>query len=606
MATSTAAHPAWMAKKYPEVLRTDFDGRAHKFGMRHNSCPNSVIYKKYSKALAGELAKHFKNQKNIVIWHINNEYGGECYCDNCAKAFRVWLKNKYKTLDELNFQWNTRFWSHVFYDWDEIELPDTRTEFCFGATRSSHPGIALDYKRFNSDSMMHNLMDEIAAVKEHIPDAKFTTNFMMTFKTLDYKKWAKELDVISWDSYPQKATTPAYIAFNHDLMRGLKGGQPFMLMEQSPTVSAWLPANTMKRPGVMRLQSYQAMAHGADTVMFFQMRKSVASCEMYHGALIDHSGRADTRSFKETIALGNELKKLNDITLGGRCDSKVAIIFDWDNWWTFEDGSGLPYALSYADEIIRYYKAFYDLNIPVDIIGTQDDLDNYDVVVAPLLHMIKDDIDKKLKAFTSNGGTVILNVFAGYVTLNNRIILGGYPGPLKDLTGNWVEETSMLYDDETVHFTYGNKTYEGKVCTNVIHNEGSVSLGEFKEDYVEGMSAVTVNNYGKGKAYYIGTTVSDDSKFLKQLAVDIASELKLKNALGQVIENTADTDCILPEITARDNGENKLYYIMNPYNKALSVDVPFAAVNLLNDTEYEKGSSIELKPTDVVILRQKN
>lgn len=605
MATSTGAHPAWMAKKYPEILRTDFEGRAHKFGNRHNSCPNSPVFRKYSKTLASRLAKHYKDQKNIVIWHISNEYGGECYCDNCAKAFRVWLKNKYKTLDKLNYEWNTKFWSHTFYDWDEIELPNTLTEYCFGATRSSQPGIALDYKRFNSDSMMQNMVDEIEAIREYIPNAKFTTNFMMTFKTLDYKRWAKYMDVISWDSYPQMYTAPSYIAFNNDLMRGLKGGQPFMLMEQASTVSAWLPANTMKRPGVMRQLSYQAMAHGADTVMFFQMRKSVASCEMYHGAIIDHSGRNDTRSFKEVVGLGKELKKLGDITLGARTDAKVAIVFDWDNWWTIEDASGLPHALSYPDEIIKYYKALYDLNIPVDIVGTEDELGKYDVVFAPLLHLIKDDIDIKLIDFANNGGTVLLNIFSGYVTENDRAILGGYPGPYKALTGNWVEETSMLLDEESVPFTYGGNTYDGIICTNVIHNENSESLGEFKDDYVEGMSAVTVNNYGKGKCYYVGTSVADNSNFIKVLVRDIASEKGLCDALGQVISADADVTVLRPEITKRTNDKGSIYYIMNPYKEEVEFELPFDGVDLISDAILNKNETIKMSKYDVKLVAEK-
>jgi len=116
LATSTAAHPAWMARKYPEILRTEADGKKRKFGSRHNSCPNSPVYRKYSVALADKLAERYKDYDNIIAWHISNEYGGECYCENCEKAFRVWLKERYKTIDNLNRAWDTAFWSHTFYD----------------------------------------------------------------------------------------------------------------------------------------------------------------------------------------------------------------------------------------------------------------------------------------------------------------------------------------------------------------------------------------------------------------------------------------------------------------------------------------------------------
>lgn len=239
MATSTGAHPAWMAKKYPDILRTEFSGMKRKFGGRHNSCPNSPTFRKYSVALARALALHYKDQKNIVAWHVSNEYGEACYCENCEKAFRVWLRKRYGTLENLNYAWNTRFWGHTFYEWDEIVAPNLLSEH-FEENRSMFQGITLDYKRFNSDGMLQNFRNEYQAIKEIIPDAKITTNFMGTYKPLDYKSWAPYLDMISWDNYPEKDAEPAKVAMNHDLMRGLKGGMPFMLMEQTPSVSNWL------------------------------------------------------------------------------------------------------------------------------------------------------------------------------------------------------------------------------------------------------------------------------------------------------------------------------------------------------------------------------
>lgn len=258
LATSTGAHPAWMARKYPDILRTEFSGMRRKFGGRHNSCPNSPTYRKYSVRLASKLAERYKNYDNIVAWHISNEYGGECYCENCEKAFRVWLKDRYQTIDELNRAWNTAFWGHTMYDWDDAVLPNMLSEH-FAFERTTFQGISLDYQ-----------------------------------------KWAKELDFVSWDNYPANEDSIASIALRHDLMRGIKQGKPFALMEQTPGVTNWLPYNALKRPGVMRLWSYQAVAHGADTVMFFQMKRSIGACEKYHGAVIDHVGNENTRVFRRT------------------------------------------------------------------------------------------------------------------------------------------------------------------------------------------------------------------------------------------------------------------------------------------------------------------
>ena len=410
LATSTGAHPAWMARKYPDILRTEFNGMRRKFGGRHNSCPNSPTYRKYSVRLAARLAERYKGYENIVAWHISNEYGGECYCENCERAFRVWLKDRYKTIDEWNRAWNNSFWGHTMYDWEDAVLPNMLSEH-FASDRTMFQGISLDYRRFNSDSILECCKLEYDALKAVTPDIPVTTNMMGAYKALDYQKWAKELDFVSWDNYPSNEDSAASIAFRHDLMRGVKQGKPFALMEQTPSVTNWLPYNALKRPGVMRLWSYQAVAHGADTVMFFQMKRSIGACEKYHGAVIDHVGNENTRVFREVAALGAELEVLEDRILGARTPAKAAIYFDWENWWAIEYSAGPSVSLHYVDEVLRYYTAFHSLNIPVDLIGAEDDLDPYRIVVAPVMYMVKDGYDEKLRSFVQNGGSFLTTFF---------------------------------------------------------------------------------------------------------------------------------------------------------------------------------------------------
>ena len=371
LATSTAAHPAWMAKRHPDILRTEFSGMKRKFGSRHNSCQNSPTYQKYSVLLAKKLAERYGERECVIGWHICNEYGGECYCENCEKQFRVWLKKKYGTIEEVNKAWDTSFWGHTFYDWDEIVLPNMLSEH-FEPDRTTFQGISLDYRRFNSEGMLKCYQAEAAAIRSVVPDAKITTNLMGFYKPLDYQMWAKSMDFISWDNYPANEDPYSRIAMNHDLMRGIKGGQPFVLMEQTPSVTNWLAYNALKRPGVMRLWSYQAMAHGADAVLFFQMRRSIGACEKYHGAVIDHVGTENTRVFREISQLGKDLQQLGDKTLGARSRAKAAILVDWDNWWAIEYSAGPSRDLKYLDEVFLYYRALEEQNYAVDIIGVEE------------------------------------------------------------------------------------------------------------------------------------------------------------------------------------------------------------------------------------------
>lgn len=593
LATSTAAHPAWMAKKYPEILRTEADGKKRRFGSRHNSCPNSPVYRKYSVALASKLAERYASYDNIIAWHISNEYGGECYCENCEKAFHEWLKNRYQTIENLNRAWDTAFWSHTFYDWDEVPPASYLSEH-WGWERTTFQGISIDYRRFNSDSILECYKLEQEAVKKFTPNIPVTTNFMEFYKPLDYQKWAKDMDFVSWDSYPSPDATPAKMALNHELMRGLKGGKPFILMEQTPSVTNWQPYNSLKRPGVMRLWSYQAVAHGSDSIMFFQMRRSIGACEKYHGAIIDHVGHENTRVFREATALGEELTKLGDKLLGTRIHSDIGIVFDWENWWAVEYSAGPSILLKYHDEVQKYYDALHAQNIPADVIGVDTDFEKYKVIIAPVLYMIKPGVDEKLRQFVKNGGTLITTFFSGYVDESDLVTIGGYPGKLRDILGIWVEESDALPENTVNHFTWEGTRYEAGLLCDLLHSEGAKVLATYEEDFYAGMPVLTRNSFGAGKAYYVAAR--SNGEFYADLLAQICEEQEIKGVL-RTPEGI--------EATLRENEEHAYLFLLNHSGEAKTVIADCDYVDLLQDVEINMGEEIELKKIEVRILERK-
>lgn len=592
MATSTGAHPAWMAHRHPDILRTEFGGMKRKFGGRHNSCPNSPTYQLYAPRLAGKLAERYKDRKSIVAWHVSNEYGGECYCENCERAFRQWLKKKYGTLDAVNAAWDTAFWGHTFYDWEEIVLPNLLSEH-FEYDRTMFQGISLDYRRFNSDGMLKNYEDEAAAIRAQIPDAKITTNLMGFYKPLDYQKWARSMDFASWDNYPMNGAPYADMAVCHDLMRGLKGGQPFALMEQTPSVTNWHPYNALKRPGVMRLWSYQAVAHGADTVMFFQMRRSIGACEKYHGAVIDHAGHENTRVFREIAKLGEELKTLGNETLGATGRAKIALLVDWDNWWAIEYSAGPSRDLKYMDEVKLYYRALNEQNYQVDIVGTEDDFSGYQVLIAPVLYMTKGRLDEKIRAFVKEGGTFLTTYFSGYVDEHDLVITGGYPGRLRDILGIWVEESDALPKDASNRFAYKGKEYPATLLCDLLHTEGAVSGGGYEEEFYAGMPVWTENAFGKGRAFYVGTRSS--LEFYKTFLGDLLS----KAGVFPLIETPAGV-----EATERVKEEKSILFLLNHTDAPQTVCADRERRDLLSGAVIPAGERIFLAPKDVRILKE--
>lgn len=592
LATSTGALPAWMFKKYPEVARTDYQGRHHKFGHRHNACPNSLVFQKYASALVDQLAARYASNPHVVCWHISNEYGGECYCENCEKAFRVWLKKKYKTIDALNKAWNLEFWGHTVYEWDEIVLPNALGDGMDTEQNTAFAGLSVDYRRFNSDGMLGNFKMERDVIRRYNKDALITTNLMGTYKGLDYFKWAKELDIVSWDNYPGYNTPWSYTAMCHDLMRGLKD-EPFMLMEQTPSQQNWQPYNSLKRPGQMRAQSYQTVAHGADTIQFFQLRRSVGGCEKFHGAVIAHVGTENTRVFREVKQLGEELEQLSPLLPGAANSAEVGVIFDWDNYWAFEYTSGPNVDLLYVDQIHQYYKYFYDRNIAVNMIPVDADFSRYKVIVAPVLYMVKPGMKEALEAFVANGGVLITTYMSGIVGETDNVYLGGYPGPLRALAGIWAEEIDALAPEQTntVRFTDGT-TAKCRIVCDLIHTEGAESLASYASDFYEGMPAVTRNAYGSGITYYLATDMDETG---------IAKVLDRAMTDGNVTAVIAEPTPL--EITKRTTEAATYYFVMNFRDEAAPLPASLGGkLDLLTGKQTEAGEL--MNKFDVKIIQE--
>lgn len=566
MATSTAAMPAWMFKKYPDVARVDYQGRRHVFGQRHNFCPNSANYQRLASDLVEKLAARYGDNPHIVAWHINNEYGGNCYCDNCAAAFRQWLKDRYQTLDNLNRAWNMNVWSHTIYDWDEITVPNELGD-AWGPEGSETivAGLSIDYLRFQSESMQKLFKMEKAIIEKHAPSIPVTTNFhSLPNKMVDYQAWAKDQDIISYDSYPAYDMPTYHPAFLYDLMRTLKH-QPFMLMESTPAQVNWQPYSPLKRPGQMRATELQAVAHGADTVQFFQLKQATGGSEKFHGAVIAHSGRTDTRAFKEVARLGQDLQKVGPTIKGSNSQARVAIIFDWSNFWSFEYVDGITKDLQYVPIILDYYRQFYERNIPTDVISVDDDFSQYDLVVAPVLYMVKPGLGTKISRYVKDGGHFMTSFMSGMVDSSDNIYTGGYPGPLKDVTGVWVEESDAIVPGKSTKVAFSDHEYDAHLMCDIIHPEGATPLAKYTSEFYAGTPAVTENQYGKGMAWYVGSRLDHDG--LSRVIDHAVDQCDLHGLAGE------DSDLEVTKRVTKDGQE--LYFILNMRNEARSLPAKF-------------------------------
>ncbi len=587
LSTPSGARPAWLAKKYPEVLRTDKFQVKQVFGERHNHCFTSPIYRAKVKEINQKLAERYKDHPGVVLWHISNEYEGECHCNLCQEAFREWLKNKYKNIDALNRAWWTGFWGHTFNEWDEIHSPTPIGDW-------SLDGLNLDWRRFVTDQTVDFYRMEVEAVKEITPDRPVTTNFHdfpNPSEGLNYWKFAPYLDIVSWDNYPywhnetnNDAIEGARRDFIHDINRSLLA-KPFLLLESCPGATNWQEVSRLPKPGVIALQSMQAVAHGADSVQYFQIRKSLGASEKFHGALIDHYPSKDVRIFKEIQGLGEDLSKLDDL-VGANVDAKVAIIYDWENRWAIDNIQGLnENRKEYFKMCINHYFPFWSKGIGVDAIDMEQDLDKYDVLIAPLLYMVSEDLAERIKEFVARGGIFITGPFTGVVDEDQLAYMNGRPGPLRELAGIWAEETDSLYDSQFNKIVKAGegKFYKAKWFCDLLHLEGAEALYEYGEDFYAGSPAVTVNSYGEGKVYYFATVMEQD------FYDDFYREFINENMKSLAIE--------LPEgvgASVRETEQDKFIFIGNHNNEKVKVNLIESAYDVLSEQELSKDTVIEM------------
>ncbi|NLT74624.1 MAG: beta-galactosidase [Chloroflexi bacterium] len=588
IATSTAAQPAWMSLRYPDILRTDVQGIRHKHGGRTNFCPNSPTYRRLSRELTLRLATRYKDHSALVAWHIANEYGTHCYCELCAEAFRDWLKARYGSLDAVNAAWNNNFWSHGLTQWAEIETPTTNGE------RNNMP-MLLDYDRFQNDSLLACYRNEYDAIRSVCPDVAITTNLMGHFRPLNYHSWAPYLDVVSWDSYPFPDEHPSSVAFKHELMRGLRGGQPFMLMEQTPSQVNWMPRNQLKRPGVMRLWSYQAVAHGADTVMFFQFRRARGGPEKMHGAIVDHVGHERTRVFQEVASLGAELESLGEALVDTRQNARCAVLFDWENWWGIDYSVRPSCDLDYVASCKKYYRALWSANIATDVVSPDSALESYDIVIAPMLYMLRPGVAERLTEYVRQGGTLVVGHFSGIVDENDLATGEGYPGGLRQVLGIWVEEHDALLEGQGVPVSterWGriSGTYSAHVLCDLLHLEGAVARAQFAGEFYAGYPAITDHTFGEGRALYVASDM--EQSLLTDLVLTLCDEKGIRAPLEA---------CEGVEIAQRSAGGRTYTLVLNHLDTECQLTMPSPAQDLLSGREM--AGTLTLAPKDVLILQ---
>ena len=598
LATPSGARPAWLSEKYPEVLRTNDRREKMLHGGRHNHCFSSPIYREKTQKMNYKLAERYGNHPALIMWHVSNEYSGDCHCELCQENFRDWLKNKYKTIENVNKAWWGPFWSHTYTDWSQIESPSSIGE-------NAVHGLNLDWKRFVTDQTIDFYENEAKPLRELTPNVPITTNFMadtddlIPFQSLNYEKFSKHVDILSWDCYPawhnDWETTKdlaTKVGFINDLYRSLKQ-QPFLIMECTPSGVNWHNVNKAKRPGMHTLASMQLLAHGSDSVLYFQWRKSRGSSEKFHGAVIDHDNSEENRVFKEVSQVGEILDKIKEIK-GSMKQSKVAIIYDWENDWALKDAQGFgKESRRYPQTLQSHYKYFWDKNISVDVVTPQQDLSKYSLVVAPMMYMMTEETMDRFRDYVKNGGVLVGSYLSGLVNETDLTYLGGWPKTLQEIYGIDVKEIDTLYPKDRNSIKFCNESFEVVDYCTIIEAKEAEVLAKYEEDFYKNTPAITKNNLEKGKAYFIGARTNQE--FLSKFYDKIVKDLDINEVEDFISE------CGI-SIQIRENEDAKYYFVMNFTEEEKNIEIKGSYIDLILGKEAEILNI--MKPYGVYVLKK--
>ncbi|WP_243061928.1 beta-galactosidase [Humibacter sp. RRB41] len=592
LATPTMAPPAWLSQNFPETLPMMADGETFGFGNRLHYDPSSPVYRERAAIITRALAERYSGHPALAMWHISNEYGPTAYNEQSSVAFRAWLQRRYGSLEALNDAWYTRFWSQTYTDWAQVDVPAVPRSWM-------NPARQLDFKRFVSDALLECFVAERDIVREYRDDIPVVTNFMRFYRNADYWKWAREEDAVALDIYPDPGDEDSWVsaALNFDLMRSLKG-EPWVLMEQAASAVSQWKVNNVKRPGMMRAGSYQAIAHGSDTVLYFQWRASRGGHERFHSAMLPHSGTA-SRTWGEVEALGNELPLIKD-ALGSSAPADVAVLFDWDAWWALTETHGLPRNdFDYPGLVTDHYRPLLEAHHAVDFVSFDSDLSRYRMLVIPNAYLVPDRFVEALTRYVEGGGVVVCSFFSGVVDETNQVRQPAYPGGLRTLIGGYIDEYLPARAGETfeVQFTgAADDGAAGAVTANwwqdSVHVESATVRAVYASGLLQGRPAMLENTVGEGRVVYLGTRLEPAA-----LTRVLLGEAQRSGIRALVTDAPPTVEATLREA----DGVSFLFLLNHSESHAAEVRLPFEGHDLL--TGASVTDAVTLGPLGVAVVR---
>jgi len=594
LGTPTTQPPAWLFDKYPDLFSVTAQGQRNTLTRRYLFCMSHPALPEYVRKIVTAMAKRYANNPNVLGWQIDNETGWdtrECHCqEHCQPAFQKWLAARYGTIEKLNSAWGNAFWGMNYTKWSQIPLAPQPIP----GDDQPNPGHILDNRRFWSDTVIRFLKFQIDILTEEAP-RQFTIHNLAG--TMDHFKMARHLNLVGLMSYPGSSTGAGYYdAQSMDTFRGYKDGNYWVVEQQGgrPGSRNEVPEAA---PGLLRLWAYQSYAHGADGVIFFRFRTATHGGEEYWHGILNHDGRPNRR-FRELAEMGKEMERVGRLLQGTTLVSPVAFYVDYES----EGAKKGPDVTRFDDNTGDYYAAFKRQGINIDVTARGRDLTKYQIVVAPMLYMVNEEMVEQFTPFVRAGGTLILTFRSGVKEWDNSVTVQPLPGRLRELAGIEIDEYEpLIKEDPELHDAaipiegtgepFAGRNSTGTIWADIVEAKNARMLAKYAAKFYSGKAAVTLNEAGKGRVIYIATHLSREFSDL------LVSWLFRQHAISApfAVPDGVDLSC-------RQKDGKKILFVMNFNGTSQQISLPRDYQDVLADRSV--SGSVTLRPRDLVILSE--
>ncbi|HHY86482.1 MAG TPA: beta-galactosidase [Verrucomicrobia bacterium] len=599
LATPTAAPPLWLAKKHPDILPLDEKGIPLREGTRRAVCFNNDTYWNYSKRIVEAMAKALGNHPQLIAWQIDSGIGGHhtewSFNEDTRLEWQNWLKLKYETVERLNELLGLRYLGQVVSSFEEVPMP-------MYAPTAHNPALLLDWARFSSDAVVAFVNMQVEVLRELTPDIPTTTNLRALERRFDHFDVAEIIDFVSVESNPAIKSKAAELACDIDILRSLKkenirtpdGDYGFWVIEQKAGQVNWHDVNSLVRPGVLRLFTYQLLSRGACGVFFYHWRQPRIGNEKFFGAVLPHHIHGNNRVFKEISQIGEEIKLLAPALKDTRVVAEACILYSHDNDWVLQQPMQPNRNFRLREHIQLFYNALHDRNISVDFARPTEDLSKYRIVFAPSLHLLSGGEADLLKLYVQNGGTLVATFNTGLVDEHNIAPDGGYPHDMTDLFGLEVLEFDPLPPGEENHLTFKgafptSHLHPARMWCDIIEPKECQVLATYAKDFYAGRPAITMNAFGLGKAIYIGT--QSHQHFYHDLVTWLRQVVNLHPLL-----KVPDT----VQVSMREKEGTRVYFLLNHQNSPVRVQFYKPMHDFLTGNTF--SGNYDLPPHGVLVL----